>query len=107
MFDQKNILADKFKNSSWVAHLAYLTDIYESMNILNKEFQGKYINIISARDILSVFGLKLQYWRLKAEQNKIASFSKLALFLEDCENITFDDIKDIKLHLHQKVPILK
>ena len=44
--------------------------------------------------LLSAFGLKLPYWRQKAEQNKIASFSKLALFLEDCENITLDDIKD-------------
>ena len=29
MYNQKNILADKFKNPSWVAHLAYLTDIFE------------------------------------------------------------------------------
>ncbi|XP_035212851.1 protein ZBED8-like [Stegodyphus dumicola] len=46
-----------------------------------------------AREIVSAFGLKLQYWRQKVEQNKI-SFSRLALFLEDCENITFADIKD-------------
>ena len=44
--------------------------------------------------LLSAFGLKLQCWRQKAEQNKTDSFSKLALFLEDSENITFDDIKD-------------
>jgi hypothetical protein len=61
---------------------------------LNKELQGKNINIISAREIVSAFGLRLQYWSHKAEQNKIASFSKLTLFLEDCENITFDNIKD-------------
>ena len=107
MFDPKNILADKFKNPSWVAHFVYLTDIFASVNILNKELQGKNINIISARDIRSAFGLKFQYWRQKADQNNIASFSKLALFLEDCENITFDDIKDIKMRLHQKVPIFK
>ncbi|CAG9838974.1 unnamed protein product [Diabrotica balteata] len=94
MVDQKNILADKFKNSSRVAYLAYLADIFESINILNKELQGKNINIISAREIESAFGLKLQYWSQKVEQNKIASFSRLALFLEDCENITFADIKD-------------
>lgn len=61
MVDQKNILAYKFKNSSWVAYLAYLADIFESINILNKELQGKNINIISAREIVSAFGLKLQY----------------------------------------------
>jgi hypothetical protein len=100
MVDQKNILADKFKNPSWIAPLAYLADIFENINILNKELQGKNINIISAREIVSAFGLKLQYWRQKAEQNKIASFTKLALFLEDCENITFDDIEDtVIIHL--------
>ena len=52
MFIQKNIPADKFKNPSWVEHFAYLTDIFESMNILNKELQGKNINIISARDMV-------------------------------------------------------
>ncbi|XP_035226238.1 protein ZBED8-like [Stegodyphus dumicola] len=88
MVDQKNILADKFNNSSSVAYLAYLANIFESINILNKELKGKNINIISAREIVSVFGLKLQYWRQKVEQKKIA------LFLEDCENITFADIKD-------------
>jgi len=54
----------------------------------------KNINIISAREIVSAFRLKHQYWRQKIEQNKIASFSRLALFLEDYENITFADIKD-------------
>ena len=29
-----------------------------------------------------------------AEQKKIATFSKLALFLEDCEDITYEDIRD-------------
>ncbi|XP_072377709.1 protein FAM200C-like [Diabrotica undecimpunctata] len=52
------------------------------------------INIILAREIVSAFGLKLQYWRQKVEPNKTATFSRLALFLEDCENITFVDIKD-------------
>lgn len=103
MVDQKNILADKFKNSSWVAYLAYLADIFESINILNKELQEKNINIISAREIVSAFELKLQYWRQKIEQNKIVSFLRLALFLEDCENITFADIKDtIVRHLRKR-----
>ncbi|KAK9885841.1 hypothetical protein WA026_013713 [Henosepilachna vigintioctopunctata] len=47
-----------------------------------------------AREILSAFGFKLQYWRQKVKQNKIASFSRLASLLEDCENITFKDIND-------------
>ncbi|XP_026476289.1 protein ZBED8-like [Ctenocephalides felis] len=93
LVSQKNILAEHFNNSSWIAYLAYLADIFESINLLNK-LQGKHCNIISAREILSAFGLKLEYWKQKLEQNKIASFPKLALFLENSENITLVDIKD-------------
>ena len=64
------------------------------ITILNKELQGKNINIISSREIVSGFELKLQYCRQKVEQNKIAFFSKLASFLEDCEKISFADNKD-------------
>ncbi|XP_072392116.1 protein FAM200C-like [Diabrotica undecimpunctata] len=61
---------------------------------------NKNININSAREIVSAFGLKLQYWRQTVKQNKIASFSRLALFLKDCENITYGDIKDtIVIHI--------
>jgi len=81
-----------FKNSSWVVCFA---DIFGVINILNKELQERNINIISAREVVSVFRLKLQYWRQKVEQKKIASFLSLALFFEDCENITFADVKDI------------
>ncbi|XP_026481537.1 protein FAM200A-like [Ctenocephalides felis] len=94
LVSQKNILAEHFNNSSWIAYLAYLADIFESINILNKELQGKHCNIISAREILSAFGLKLEYWKQKVEENKIASFPRLALFLENSENITLVDIKD-------------
>lgn len=92
--EQKHVLTEKFMNYSWAAHLAYLVDIFEHVNTLNKELQGRSMNIISARERISAFGLKLSYWRQKAERNKIAAFSKLALYLEDCENITFDYIKD-------------
>ncbi|XP_023720331.1 protein FAM200A-like [Cryptotermes secundus] len=78
MVDQKHVLADNFTNFSWVAHLAYLADIFEYVNALNKELQGKNINIISAREKISAFGSKLLYWRQKTEQNKTATFSRLA-----------------------------
>ena len=61
---------------------------------INKELQRNNINIISVREIVSIFGLKLQYCRQKGEQNKIAYISKLDLFLGDFENITFTDITE-------------
>jgi hypothetical protein len=94
LVDQRHVLADKFTNSSWVAHLAYLADIFGYVNPLNKELQGKNINVITAREKSSAFGSKLLYWSQKAEQNKTAALPKLAVFLEDCKDLSFNDIKD-------------
>jgi hypothetical protein len=94
LVDQKHVFADKFTNSSWVAHLAYLGDIFGYTNALNKELEGKNFTIIAAREKMSAFGSKLLYWSQKVEQNKIAAFPKLAVFLEDCEDLSFGDIKD-------------
>jgi hypothetical protein len=56
MVDQKHVLADKFTKSSWVTHLAKLEDIFEHVNALNKELQGKKnINIISPREKILAF----------------------------------------------------
>ncbi|XP_072380368.1 protein FAM200C-like [Diabrotica undecimpunctata] len=65
-------------------------------NCISESLHGApaMLDHINAREIVSSFGLKLQYWRQKVESNKTATFSRLALFLEDCENITFADIKD-------------
>lgn len=59
MIDQKHVLADKFVNPSWVAHLAYSADMLEHMNALNKELQGKNIKHLlnlKAKQICHVFG---------------------------------------------------
>lgn len=57
MVAQKNIVADKFKNTSGVARFAYLADTFKNINIMNKGLQRKKYNIIVATEI--VFRLKL------------------------------------------------
>jgi hypothetical protein len=81
LVDQKHVLALKFTNFSWVAHLAYLSDIFRYVKALNKELQGKNINVIAAREKISAFGSKLLYWSQKIEQNKRAAVPELAVFL--------------------------
>ena len=78
-------------------------------NVLSKKIK-KIFSQISLKtprchlaQLTGIFELKLQYWKQKAEQNKIASFSTLALFLEDCVIITFVDIKDtVMKHLTKR-----
>ncbi|XP_072381091.1 zinc finger MYM-type protein 6-like [Diabrotica undecimpunctata] len=84
-------------HDSYIQNRAYQDMVYTEIKAAvkyNLTIKRKNINIISAREIVSEFGLKLQYWRQKVEPKKTATFSRLALFLEDCKNITFVDIKD-------------
>ena len=76
--DQKHGLVDKFKHSTGLAFLAYLVDTFGHVNVLNKELQGKNLNIISAKQKTLAFGSKLLYWNQKVFKNKIAAFPKLA-----------------------------
>ncbi|XP_076067698.1 protein FAM200C-like [Oratosquilla oratoria] len=44
--DQKHTLAEKFRKTTWLALLAYLADIFGHVNELNKELQGKKVNLL-------------------------------------------------------------
>ena len=83
-------LAENFRNTMWVGHLAYMVDIFDHVNSLNKQLQGKYMGIISATEKIFVFTSKLVYWHQKAKQNKIYAFSNLGEFLEDFDQVSFD-----------------
>ena len=80
---KRHPLTENFHNSTWVAHLAYLVDIFDHVNSLNKQLQGKYMDIILATEKISAFTSKLVYWHQKAEQNIISAFFTLGEFLED------------------------
>ncbi|XP_068224835.1 zinc finger BED domain-containing protein 5-like [Palaemon carinicauda] len=49
---QKAALHDKFKSDSFQIILAYLVDIFESLNAVNLKLQGKNIHIISHHDTI-------------------------------------------------------
>ncbi|XP_066952485.1 protein FAM200C-like [Macrobrachium rosenbergii] len=59
--DQKHTLAEKLRKTTWLALLAYLADIFGHVNELNKELQGKKVNLLLAREKISAFVSKLQY----------------------------------------------
>ena len=49
-------LADKLKTSSWFTAITYLSDIFGHGNSLSKKLYGMNINVILAREKISVFG---------------------------------------------------
>ena len=55
----KPVLAVHFTNSKFIACLAYLVDIFDSLNTLNLKMQGKEKNIIQFVDLINAFVVKL------------------------------------------------
>ena len=71
---QKAALHDKFQSDSFQITLAYLVDIFESLNTVNLKLQGKNIHIIMHHDTIQAFMAKLDLWKSRIQQGNTASF---------------------------------
>lgn len=60
--------ADFLSDDSWCAKVAFLADIFEKLNYLNKSMQGKQENILTSTDKISSFQQKLLLWISKIEK---------------------------------------
>ena len=93
---QKNDLLLAFGEDQFSTYLAYLADILETSNQLNKKLQGPGSNIIVHIDAINAFVAKLKLWRQRANNDNFTSFYRLT-------EITGDDfeqnLKDIISHL--------
>ena len=58
-------------------YLAYLADIFEALNRLNKKLQGPGSNIIVQTDVINAFVAKLNLWIQRAKNDNFASFHRL------------------------------
>ena len=66
--------------------LAYLSDIFELLNKLNLEMQGRNADIIKFVDVLKAFISKLSTWKPKIRIQKYSMFEKLDMLLNNREN---------------------
>jgi zinc finger BED domain-containing protein 5/7/8/9 len=60
--------ADFLSDDSWCTKVAFLADIFEKLNYLNKSMQGKQENILTSTDKISYFQQKLLLWISKIEK---------------------------------------
>lgn len=60
--------ADFLSNDAWCSKVAFLTDIFGKLYILNKGMQGKRENILTSTDKISSFQQKLSLWITKIEK---------------------------------------
>lgn len=76
-------------DSSWIARLAYLSDIFERLYILNTSLQGSDCNVFSAFEQVSSFQRKLDLWATRVEKGCLDMFPTLADFMQEAGPTVF------------------
>ncbi|XP_074857376.1 zinc finger BED domain-containing protein 5-like [Carettochelys insculpta] len=67
-----NLLKDKY----WLGKLAYLADVFEHLNELNRKLQGRNENILTCTDKLKGFQSKLKLWREEVGHGSLQMFKR-------------------------------
>ncbi|KAK0143416.1 General transcription factor II-I repeat domain-containing protein 2 [Merluccius polli] len=61
-------------DSKWLMDLAFLVDITQALNVLNKNLQGQGQLVSAAFDNVSAFSTKLVLWKAQLSQTKLCHF---------------------------------
>ena len=94
---QKSFVGIWWRRIFYILSLAYLADIFEALNQLNKKLQGPVTNIIVHSDAINAFVVKLNLWRQRAKNINFASFHRLIEITGDDFNKNLNE--DIISHL--------
>ena len=94
--DTKPELAFHFTNAKFIACLAYVVDIFHSLNTLNLKMQRKEKNIIQNMDSISAFVEKLANWRRKAQNGNFAMFNNLSDISEINDKLKTNVVQHLK-----------
>uniref|UniRef100_UPI00358DE3FE protein FAM200C-like n=1 Tax=Myxine glutinosa TaxID=7769 RepID=UPI00358DE3FE len=78
--------------------LAYLADVFEALNGLNRQLQGPDTTIIMHTDAIKAFLDKLALWERKVERGNVASFQRLTEVVGE-EPLAEELQQEIKEHL--------
>ena len=81
--ERKPELHNNFSDNSFLILLAFLVDIFESVNRVNLGLQGKEINTLHSHEKLTAFNTKIELWGSKLEKKNFAPFPELNQFLDD------------------------
>ncbi len=103
--------AQLFSNTDFLLKPAYLTDIFEKLNILNSSLQGVDCNIIQHNEKLNSFIKKIELWKRKLAAQQLDMFRHLKEFtvsnqLDLCEEVRsciLDHLSSLKKHLKWKI----
>lgn len=86
MTSKQEDLYRKFTDDKNVFYFAYLSDFFETLNVLNLKLQG-HKNILNTHDAIKGFTEKISLWqrRIQSPKPNFSSFPKLNDLLDDIE----------------------
>ena len=89
-YDFRKYLEDE----EFIIRLAYLSDIFEAINLLNLSFQGPNCTVVEFISKLGAFILKLDLWKKNVESKKYGMFEFLTSLDSAPNNEVFHEIID-------------
>ena len=72
------VFSEYLKSEFWISRLAYLVDIFQHLNNLNRSMQGKNENILTSTDNLSAFQKKPSIWKRNYINGNFEMFPSLS-----------------------------
>ena len=75
------VLAKKFSQEEFIAKVAYLADIFDSLNSLNLSMQGAGFTVIEQAAKVAATKRKLTLWKSYATRGKYDMFPELKQYL--------------------------
>lgn len=101
--EKKFHLSDRMYSFSWLVNLAYLSDIFYQLNVLNLSLQGAEVNVFLVEDKIEAMVKKLKLWHhriISKRDNSFDAFPNLKEFLDSNEDkISEEDRMLITHHL--------
>ena len=92
--------ADCFENSEFNLILAYMIDIFDALNHLNRQMQGGEVNIIKAEENLKAFKKNATF--METENDNFANFPLLDDCVSKIEDVSRLELKQaIAMHLNE------
>ncbi|XP_060755409.1 SCAN domain-containing protein 3-like [Neoarius graeffei] len=93
-------LAAQLEDQTWLAHLAYLTDVFGRLNELNTSLQGNDKTVLQMYDKVSAFMRKTDLWLRRCEKGDVSNFPQLNSWIADMkQNMKQNILKTVKMHL--------
>lgn len=104
--EHKSHLSSVLTDFNWLLKLAYLSDIFEKLNIWSLSMQGSVSDIFYVEKKTDAMVKKITLWEKQIENNNCDPLERLHTFLQDNE-INISDFTELKTQMGQHLNALK